>query len=245
MPRRSRPANATFIAVCNILLGLPCLCCSGLISFGHGADVIETQQANPANAAAQGPAADNEGDDANAAKPKNMVEQLLKENDESEAYLQKELPRRSIINLGIGIVLVIASLLLSVSGVLLLMNRPFGRTLCLAAAAIMLIGGLADAGYGIGVERPATEKFDRLKAQELKAKNQPPVDVTETEGLWVAIGVKAFLCIGYPVLAIAVMMTGLVRNYYRRTPNVEDELDRYHGDANYRRAFDDEFDADR
>jgi hypothetical protein len=247
MPRRSRPISATLIAIGNILVGLPCLCCSGGLSLVYGMNLVEPPQAKLANA--QGQEDDkNQGNNGAAAspEPENIFDKLKQDDDELEAFLQKELPQRSAVNLAIGIVQTVGSLTLLVSGILLLMGRPMGRTLCFAAAGLLLISGAADVAYSVSFEYPATVKFDQVKAQELKAKNLPPEESQKSDSLLFMIGIVALFSIGYPLLAAGVMITGPVREYYRPNPAQDDELNRYHGDEDYRRPrYDDDFDANR
>jgi hypothetical protein len=188
--------------------------------------MFEDQQAGGPG---QGAAAQNDDEEDNS---DNVWDRMARQGDEANRFMQKELPQFLLVSLVLGIVLTIGTLLLLASGVLLLLNRPSGRVLCLMAAVIMIAGGIAYAAYGIGVQLPAAEKFDRMKEQEHKARNLPPPEAGQTQGLWIEIIATAIFSILYPGAAIAVMLSPGARRFYGRRGS-DDEFDRYYGDDDY------------
>jgi len=221
MSRPKRPAGAAFIAVCNILLGLPCLCCTGVSAFGNGTDVV-----NP-----EPPAAPGNKQEAPPAQQGDKIDQMFDELDEQGQFLAREVPHQSMVMLAINVVLVIASLALLVSGVGLLIMRPWGRMLCLAAALVLATVTTAEIIYDVIFLVPATKKFDEHLEKKRVAQKQAAPPMSKMDAVVFVLALTALLGVGYPILAIVVMMTAPVRAAYAGAP--ADEHDRYRSDDDF------------
>src|SRR5262245_980617 len=221
MPRPKRPGGAALIAVCNILLGLPCLCCTGITAFGNGTDLV-----NP-----EPPAAPGNKQQAPPAQQGDKFDQMFEELDEQGQFLAREMPHQSMVMLAINVVLVIASLALLVSGVGLLMLRPWGRMLCLVAALVLATVTTAEIVYDVIFLVPAMKKFDEHLEKKRLAQKQPAPPMSKMDGTTIMLALSALLGVGYPILAIVVMMTAPVRAAYAGAP--PDEHDRYQSDDEY------------
>ncbi len=203
MARPSRPASATLIAVCNILIGLPCLCCSGYSTVQDAADAGKANQAQAGNPAQA-----------------NTFEARI---DKVTADVEKAIPHHRAVTLASDIGSILGSLLLLVSGVGLLLGRPFGRWFCLVGAGLVLACSVVEVVEIAAFALPESRKAEANLGPP--APGQPHIEVSDI--LVGVIFLEVVTGVGYPLLAIVVMMTAPVRRFYRSRPAFEDEHDRY------------------
>lgn len=231
MAKAKRPAGATVIAVFNLLFGLPCLCCAGISS--GGSLVTAMDKGNNQNAF--------KIDEKEAAK--NDILKSIKQSMEEQEFVQKEVSHFYVANFvmyGIGTV---ASLLLFISGIVLLTMRNSGRWICILGAVLLLTNAVSDMVYSAAFVYPATQKFQEKQRREGKS----PDDDAAVSAL-IAPGAFLVLGGGYAILAIAVMLSGATRVAYaaaaRAGRSHDDEFDRPPEDYDaydQRRDFDDRF----
>ena len=233
MPKPKRPPGAAAIAICNILLGLPCLCCSGA-----GTVQQAMEMANPAP-----PAPPGQEQKAPAGQPADPFDDFMRQAEEQGRFMAKEVPHQPKVTLVLDALSLLASIALLVSGVGLLMMRPWGRTLCLIGALALATFSLVEVVYDVIFVIPATRKFDEQQEQKRIAQKQPAPPLSQSAGAMFGVAIGALLGVGYPILAMIVMMNPAVRAAYAGTP--PDEHDRYRGEDDWdeppRRDRDDEY----
>ncbi len=215
MAQAKRPVGVTFIAICNLVFGLPCLCCLGFASTSGLMDARD------------------KGNDPNAFKiedkdaANNPLLKSMKQGADEKLFVTKEVPHLGVacfVMYGIG---TLANLLLFVSGVVLLLMRNWGRWLCILGAVLLLANCAADVVYSAAFVLPASQKFHDKQIREGKLQNQDDELGPEASALLVPVG---FLVLsgGYSVLAIAVMLSGASREAFaaaNRMPS-RDDFDR-------------------
>lgn len=208
MAQRTRPTSATLIAVLNLLIGIPCICCSGAMAgmtlFGLAAD-----KAQPAAAVPVEPKIDPKQDPFGAVMEQVKIQQ---------AFMQKEVPSINTVQLILESIVVMYSFMLLVAGVLMLMNRPAGRLLGLLGVVLMGLTTLASVGYRGAVVYPAMAKWDEKEQARLKAKNQPTPPIGGSQSMLIGLGFGALINLGYSCLAFFVLMSAPVREFYSGTP---------------------------
>lgn len=193
MARANRSTGVTAIGIINLIVGIPCLCCGGFMS-GSGF-INAVTKPDPTQVI--------KIDDRAAAN--NPFAQGMRVGLEQQAFLQKELPRINLVRgltYGAGTV---GSLLLLVSGILLLLRVGLGKWVCVAGATLVLISMLAEVGYTSVFVYPATQKFAETQKREGKA---PPAGAGTGSVLGQFLQPCGALLLGggYSLLAIAVML---------------------------------------
>ncbi len=227
MARARRSSAITAVGIINLVVGIPCLCCGGAMSgsgFIHAATKPDPTQVVKI-------------DDKAAAN--NPFAQGMKIGLEQQAFLQKELPRLNLIRgltYGIGTV---GSLLLLISGVLLLLRVGLGKWVCIAGAALVFIGTLSEVAYTSLFVYPATQKFAEKRKLEGKA---PPAGAGTGSVLGQFMQPCGSLLVGggYSLFAIAVMLTSPASAFgipVRRRRD-DEYTDRFDDDDDRRDDFD-------
>jgi hypothetical protein len=214
MPRAERSGTITTIAVINLIIGFPCLCCGGLASGNGLLNYSVRKDVDKFKI----------DDKAAASSP---IMQGMQQGMELEIFKQKELPSLHLINmLGFGMG-ALGSLLLFVSGILLLTRIRLGKWLCIIACVIIFIATLSHLAYTAFVVYPVIKKFGDKQKQEGKT----PAANAATGG---TIGAFLQPCGGllvgglYSLIAIGVMVTAPesafgIRSARRRRP--DDDFD--------------------
>jgi hypothetical protein len=225
MPPRSKPAALTIVAILNLVVGLPCMCCMGL---NAGVLAATGGAANQPKAAANDP-----------------LGQAMEKMNEQVDFFSKEVPSYKVEQIAYNVVAVLCSIVLVISAIGLFMGRAWGRIGTIAASAVMIIAVLGNTVYTVAAVLPAAKKFEQQQVGQ-QAGPPPPKGAQEVSGF---IGVCFALLIGagYPAAAIAMLMTGPVRQYFaegasRRDDGYDDrrdDLDRR--DDDYDRRRDDDY----
>lgn len=236
MPRPPRPANAMFIAVCNVFIGLSCSCCAGAILVGEAANKAGVLPAAPV------PPPNGEQADADVDAPaaaQDPIEQALAEGEKQQAFIEKEVPHLISYQVTSNIAMLLASIALLISAIGLFALKSWSRLFCILGAGLMLLVTIGDVVYQMAFVLPACRKFDEKHPKIAKQ----PGDVDSTTVNGIRVGCLGFIGIGYPLLAMAVMMTSNVRHVYTGDHRDEEEqrYDRYQDDDDYddRRRDDD------
>jgi hypothetical protein len=213
MAKAKRPVGATVIAVFNLLFGLPCICCAGIASGGSLFSAMD------------------KGNDQNAFKiedkdaAQNPFLKGMKQGMEEQEFVEKEVSHSNIANFVMYAIGTLASLLLFVSGILLLMMRNSGRWICILGAGLLLTSAAADMLYSTVFVYPAVQKYQDKQRREGKLAPDttgPEISALGQPGAFLVLGG------GYAILAIAVMLSGPTRDAFAA--------------ASGRRARDDDFD---
>jgi uncharacterized membrane protein len=201
MATSKRPAGAMVIAVFNLVFGLPCVCCTGFASVGSMMSAV-----NPGKNQEEIKIDDKDAD-------KMAFLKLMKQELEKSDVLEKEVPHMAIANFVIYAIGALGSLLMFVSGILLLMMRNSGRQLCIVGSVLLLITFTADMLYSAVFVYPPTKKFEEKKQREGKESQQ---DSGMGPGVSALVGPCAGLAVGggYALLAIAVMLSGVTRDAF-------------------------------
>lgn len=229
MARRTRPAAATFVAVINILLGIPCLCCSGCVS---GGQILGMATGNQGEEELDAP------DD-----PNDPIGSAIKNMARQEEFIAKEVKHEMVLTLIVNIGSLIASLILLVSGFMLLTGHSSGWLAAILGLLILLGCTTVEVINNVVFVMPAAKKFD---VQEEQAERKKADEISSTSALMINIALKSAIGIAYPILALILLMTGPVRAFYAQ--RTSDEHDRYQDDDEYdrpRRRRYDEDDYDR
>lgn len=201
MAKAKRPVGATVIAVFNLILGLPCLCCAGLASGGSLMSVMDKGNNQD----------EFKIDEKDAAK--NPFLKGFKQELEKGDFIEKEVPHMNAVNFVVYAIGVFAGLALLVSGILLLMMRNSGRLICIVGAALLLFHFTVDLAYTAVSVYPAAQKFEEKQRKEGKAPaNNAGVGIASAT----LVGPILLLVLGgsYAVLAVAVMLSGATRDAF-------------------------------
>jgi hypothetical protein len=217
MARKKTSAAVIVVAVINLVLGVPCLIC------------IPTSLI--ASEALKGMAKQNQ-----AAGPANPFGQI----DEQERFMEKEAPGFKTIQYVASGVQVLYALGLIVSAALLLVNKPAGRYLCIAICALFAAWTIGNSVYQVSVAMPAARKYLEKRLQDLKGP-PPPKGLFEASSA-VGLGFNILMGVGYPLLAIALLMTPGARNTMtrHRPADLDDPRDEDYEDYEARRLRDDD-----
>jgi hypothetical protein len=212
MATKKRSVPATVIGILNILLALPCLACSGWDVVGQITDDNNANNPNPANV--------------QNADPKNPIMQMQASLDEWGNVMPKEAPNLKTVSLISNVISMLASLILLVSGFMLIFAKPTGRLLCLLGATLLIASVVVEVGYHMVVLRPAAQKFDDQFEQKAKANGHATPFLTIAAVFLIADAVAILLGAGYPLFAIAVMMMPGVREALASSRPSDDDFDR-------------------
>src|SRR5262245_17935538 len=184
MPPRSKPANLTIVAILNVIIALPCVCCMGFTAIG---------------AASMGDAGVNQPKPA-ANDP--FGEAMFKMNEQAN-FIAKEAPGYKAEQLAYSVVVLLCSIGLLISAIGLFMGQQWGRMLSIAACAVMIVAALGNTVYTVIYVMPATKKFEEQHVAK-QAGPPPPKGAQEAGGL-VAVCVALLIGAGYPAVAIAML----------------------------------------
>ena len=205
--RKSKSAVVMVVAIINLVLGVPCLVCVPT-SFAIQGAMKGAVKAN-ARAGQNDPFA---------------------QAEEQEAFMEKEAPGYHLMQyLAVGASTLFA-LGLIVSAILLLMTNPWGRYLCIGVCLAYAIWTAGHAIYQVAVTLPATRKYLDQQFKKINAP-PPPKGIFEVSAVF-GLTINGLFGIGYPVLAIALLMTPAARKAF--APSKSKEL-----------AEDDDFDGPR
>ena len=206
MARAKRPVGVTLIAVFNLILGIPCLLGALCEPFAEDVAVamLESLPKPPAG----------QGED-----PVKLVK------DEQE-FMRKEIPNQKPMLIAFAVFRLAYSLLLLVSAIALLSNKPMGRMLALAAAVLMAITTAGSLVYSAAFVLPAASKWEKQQANVAK-----PAAAPQTAAIF---GVAGLVCsgligFGYPAVVFFVLMSGSARQFFSGRPATDlegDEFDR-------------------
>jgi hypothetical protein len=211
--RKKKPPVLMIIAILNILIALPCMCC-----LGSNAVVLVAMPPEQA---------------ANQPKPaaNNPFGQMMAQQGEQLAFIAKESPGYTAEQIGYNIIAVLVSIGLLTSAIGLFMGQSWGRLLCMAACAVMVLAALGNTIYTVAYILPATKKFQSQQLQ--KGGAPPPPGTSEGRAAGSVIGIAGVLLVGagYPVLAIGLLMTSPVRSFFsgggrRPDDDYDDDFDR-------------------
>lgn len=221
MASRKKPAILYVIATLNLILGIPCLCCMSCAGFGTVAGEVMKP---PAGAKAD---------------PNNPLTQMNEQLEEQQKFMVKEVAGYKAIQIGVIVVTILYSLALIISAIGLFMGQSWGRWMCIMACIVMILVGLASTVHNLFVVMPASKKFNEQQAAAAKP---------AASGEWYAAGSGVNIALslawqlGYPILAIALLMAGPAAGYFSNKGR-RDNLDRPDEDWD-RRGNDDIDDRD-
>jgi hypothetical protein len=215
MARKKKSVAVIVVAVLNLVLGIPCVIC---IPVG----LIATQ-------GLKGMAKQNQ-----AAGPNDPFGQI----EEQEKFMEKEAPGFKAMQYVSATIQVFYGLGLIISAALLLVGKPAGRYLCIAACICFAFWMIGHSVYQVAFVMPAGKKYTEKRLQEMKAP-PPPKGLFEASTA-VALGFNLFIGVGYPLLAIALLMTSGAREALtkRRRADTEDLRDEDYDDYEDRRLRD-------
>jgi len=205
MPRsKSTPIAALIVAIVNLVLFIPCLCCSGA-NAGVGAFA---------------------GDGSAFVPDPKMKEDIKKQQQE----INNAVPNFKTVELVTNILKVIASIMMVSAAIGLLMKQSWGRLLCILGAAFIILVTLGHAVYQATTTIPAISKV-----QEEQMKKNPAAGPGLGQGFfqganYIGLAIQVLLSAGYPLIALFLMMTPPVRDFYstsaRDRRQHEDDLER-------------------
>jgi hypothetical protein len=150
MAKKQKPVGVMLIAIFNLIFGLPCLLGALCIPFAGDASLAMLE----ALPKAPGPQAQD---------PAKMVK-------DQQEFMRKEIPAQKAVTIALAVLQLGYSLLLLVSGIMLLSGKPLGRTLAIVAVALMALTTLANIAFGAMFVVPATSKWEQ---QQAKVQVQP------------------------------------------------------------------------
>jgi uncharacterized membrane protein len=187
--RKPIPAGAMIVAIMNLVLFVPCLCLTGGSFALKASGGLSGLQAAP---------------------EQKEIQQKV------EDAIARELPNAKTVDLVSSVVTVLFSIGMIVSAIGLLTRQTWGRTLCLFLSVLLVILAAASTYYAVTVTLPVTDKIteEALKAQKLPI--SPGMAQTISYGF---VAVLALFEIGYPILAVALLMTPGVRRMYCSHPS--------------------------
>lgn len=201
---KSIPAAAMFVAIMNLVLFLPCACCSGIglvagPTMGDGTAFV----ADP--------------------EQKKAVEEVNKR-------LKEKVPNLETVQLLTGGLTLIASLGLVIAAVGLLMRQNWGRLLCIGGAIALILVTLLNVGFQATRVIPVTLEAQK---ELLFNKGQAGPGAQEMLGViaYAALAVNVLIQVGYSLLALLLMFTTSVRKFYTGTGSAEDDAERGWSDS--------------
>ncbi len=214
MARMKRPIGITLIAIFNLIFGVPCLLGSMCAPFAEDL-ALAMVEALPKPPKGQGP------------DPVKMIK-------DQQEFMRNEIPAQKPIMIAFGVLQLTYSLLLLVSGIFLLSNKPMGRMLAMAAVGLMVITTLGNIVFTAAFIIPATSKWEKQQAN-VGPQAQPATAAISGVG---GIACSALIGFGYPAVVLIVLMSGPSRKFFSGRPASSDKDD----DFDHPR---DDFDDDR
>jgi hypothetical protein len=197
--------GALVIGICNLVYGLPCICCIGLGAVGT----------------AMGP-------QAGANQANNPFGQFGARMEKQQAFMQKEVPSYKPVQIILAVSFVVYGLCLVVAAFGLFFTMSFGRYLSIIASAVMILLTLIHLVHAVVLVVPAANKF-------VQQEQQGPAQARQAgfaAGSAASLGFDFLLGVGYPVVVIAVLLTPGVRQSFaghrsRGDDREPDEFDDY------------------
>src|SRR5262249_53004444 len=142
---------------------------------------------------------------------------------EQQDFMDKEVPSGKPVTIAFSVVGLVFSILLLLSGILLLGNKSMGRTLGIMGAILLILLTLADTVYTFVFLVPAMNKWEQQQANVQKAPGAPGAALTGA-GTQICVGA---IKLGYAATVIAVLMSGASKQFFSgSTASDVDELDR-------------------
>ncbi len=149
MPRsRKIPVTALFVAIINLVLFVPCLCCSGagLAMVGAG------------------------GGGSDFALDPKQKEELKKQ----EKIVEEKVPNQKAIGMAFSFGNVLGSILMIVAAIGLLKKQSWGRLVCIFGSILLIVDSLANVGYQAKSVLPVTVKIQEWEMREQNPGAAPP-----------------------------------------------------------------------
>jgi hypothetical protein len=200
-PSKKLPAAAIVVGILNLLLYSPCLCCGG-IGIVSGAT----------------------GGGASMISDPKMKEEINRQM----AFMENEVPAFKAASIGFNVAYALVGVLLMVSGVLLLLKMPVARTACIIGSVLMLVITLAYIAHQVAFVLPAQFKWQQQNPA-VAASGGAFMGILKGGTYAVLVG-AAILYVGYPALALGLMMMSSVRRTFSGSntigPNGDFEEDR-------------------
>jgi len=181
------PAAAMIVAIVNLVLFVPCLgsACFNTLGGASGMDISEVLAVD--------------------AKAKEQAKKI-------NAAMDEKLPNRRAVEIVFSIAGLIYSVAMIFASIGLLLKKPWGRSACLLAAALVIVVSIARLGYSFVALPPAIELQEAAMKEAAAGPAPPPGTMAAvTYGM---VGCSGAFMIGYPLLVIILMMTGSVRAFY-------------------------------
>ncbi len=189
---KSLPAAALIVGILNLVLFVPCLCISG------GSIAVESAGSLSGFGA--------------TAQQKEMQKKL-------EESIRMEVPNQKAVQLVTSVVEVLCSIGMIVSAIGIFMKQSWGRLLCIISAVLLAIVFTALTIYQAAVVIPGTA---RATEQALKEQKVPVSPGMLHAVQYATVIVQALFMVGYPLLAIALLMTPSVRKTFSTSRQTED-----------------------
>lgn len=216
---KSIPAAAMFVAIMNLILFLPCACCSGI-------GLVAGPAIGDGTAFAVDP------------EQKKAVEALNKR-------LKEKVPNLDTIQLLTGALTLAASLDLVVAAIGLLMRQNWGRILCIGGAILLIVVTLFNVGFQATKVIPVTLEAQK---EVMGQQGQAAPGAADALGAiaYGALAINVVIQVGYSLLALILMLLPSVREFYTGSGSVADEADEGWSDSPARFDEDDRWrDTDR
>jgi hypothetical protein len=206
------PAAAIVVGILNLLLYSPCLCCGG-IGVVSGAT----------------------GGGASMISDPKMKEEINRQM----AFMENEVPAFKAASIGFNVAYAFVGVLLMVSGVLLFFKMPAARTACIIGSVLMLMITLAYIAHQAAFVLPAQFKWQQQNPA-VAASGGAFMGILKGSTYAVLVG-AAILYVGYPALALGLMMMSSVRQAFSGSSSIgpdddfDDDRRRNEDDADRRR----------
>jgi uncharacterized membrane protein (DUF485 family) len=183
----SIPGAALFIAIMNLVLFLPCACCSGI-------GLVAGQTFNDPTLFGSDP------------QQKQLFEKLQQRTKE-------KLPNQQTIQLATNGIYLAFSLVIVIGSIGLLSRGNWGRWACLVGFAAIIVTTIISTVYQVAFSIPATIEMQK---ELLADQGQAPPGIGEFIGvaMYGTVAVIAFIEIGYAFLGIILLLTPSVANFY-------------------------------
>lgn len=216
MAKRSKPPVLIIVGVLNLIIGISCLCC---MSFA----MIGTLMQDAAVGAQPG----------QGAAGNNPFEKIAEQAKEQEDFIAKEVPGYKAMQIGVIVIAMLFAIGLLISSIGLFMGQSWGRWMCILVCLFMMLVGVGNAVWRVAMVLPAQQKF---MDQQVAAGKMPGNQGAFNVGRFGAVGADLLWSVGYPILAIGLLMTPAVRDYFSNKGRREDD------DFDRRGDYDDDYD---
>ncbi len=190
MPARKKlPAAALAVAIMNLVLFAPCLCCSGFsAAMGAAGDITSSFASTP------------------------QQKELQKKTQEA---IEKEAPNAKPVGLVFNVINVILSTLMIVAAIGLFMGKPWARLLCILGCIALLLVVAGNSLFEVLVTIPAGSKvFD----EQMKNQNAQAPQGAFGGLMYIGVVLRVLIIGGYAIIAIGLLMTSSVRRAFSGSP---------------------------